>query len=100
MGHVVRLLHHEARRAWPVLCGDFTLLGGRAVGDHLFSWFLGSPAGSAVGPATTRGGKLPCFLGGRAPVPFAPLGVGVGGHQLFIRWGDGLLLQVQKFRDV
>ena len=66
-GGVVRLLHHQARRAQPMLCGDFALLGGRAVCDHLFPWFLGSPAGSAVvlpqlgagsSPASWDGGHL------------------------------------------
>ena len=83
-GGVVHLLHHQARRAQPMLYGDFALLGCRAVGDHLFPWFLDSPAGSSVGPATTRGGELPCFLGRRAPVreassPICYLGVGVRG---------------------
>ena len=89
-----------------MLCGDFALLAGRAVGDHLFPWFLGSPAGSPVGPATSRGGELPCFLGRRAPVregssPICSLGGGGEGFSSSL-WGGvgGLLPQAQKFRDV
>ena len=104
-GGVVHLLHHEAWRAWPVLCGNFALLGGRAVCDHLFPWFLGSPAGSAVGPATTRGGELPCLLGWRAPVregssPVCSLGGGGGRAPALYRVGRWAAAAGSKFRDV
>ena len=62
-GGVVRLLHHETWRAWPVLHSDFPLVSGQAVGDQLVPWFLGSPAGSTVGPAADQGQPGPLLSG-------------------------------------
>lgn len=92
-----------------MLCGDFALLGGQAVCDHLF------PCGSwalllvVLWVLPQLGRELPASWDGehaceeRAPVPFAPLGVGVGMGVLPAHlWGGvgGLLPQAQKFRDV
>ena len=92
-GAIIRLLHHQAQQARPVLCGDFTLLGGWAVGDQLFPWFLGSSAGRAVDPEADQGQPAPLLPGTEGTCEgglwshLLPWGWGLGGHQLFMVWG-------------
>ena len=62
-GGVVCLLHHQPWRAQAVLHNDFALLDGRAVGDHLFPWFLEGRAGSDLGSAADQGRPAPLLLG-------------------------------------
>ena len=77
-----------------MLHSDFTLVGGQAVGDQLFPWFLGSPAGSAVGLAADQGWPAPLLsemegtCEGGLPSHLLPWGGGAGSHQLFMGW-DG-----------
>lgn len=69
--------------------------------DHLFPWFLGLLLVLWVLPQLD--GALPPGMEstrGRAPVPFAPLGVGRGMGVLQLnRWVGGMLPQAQKFRE-
>ena len=89
-----------------MLHSDFPLVSGQAVGDQLFPWFLGSPAGSAVGLAADQGWPAPLLsemegtCEGGLP-SHCCLGVEVRGVTSSLwGWMSGLLPQAQKFRDV